>query len=77
MKLMVSIALAVLFLATYPYPIASGATRNEESTFFAEDAEEEIIRFCKDNGHKYLTVLEDQETQSWTKQRLHKSGSQL
>ena len=34
----------------------------------------EIIRFCKDNGHKYLTFLEDEANPMIVKRQLYKSG---
>ena len=35
---------------------------------------QEIMRFCNDNGHKFLTFLYDQKYPEYVKQLIYKSG---
>ena len=37
---------------------------------------QEIIRFCKDNGNKYLTFLEEEKNPAYIKRLFYKSGRQ-
>ena len=41
-----------------------------------ENLIQEIIKFCKDNGHKYLTFLEDEKNPEHVKRLFYKSGRQ-
>ena len=59
----------MLVLATL-YSIASC---DHAKDFFVK----EIIRFCKDNGHKYLTFLEDEANPMTLKRQLYKSGRKI
>ena len=41
-----------------------------------ENLIQEIIRFCKDNGNKYLTFLEEEKNPEYIKRLFYKSGRQ-